>query len=1334
MRRNTGVPMENQPSGQDLNGTCSGVNFQEGQINRLLQRSALLCLFLLILLAIPALSFAQSTRGELAGNVTDSTGAVVPGAKIVATGIETGVKSETVSTSVGVYHFVELAIGRYNVTVTAPGFASATRTGVPVTINSTTALNVTLKPGAATENVTVDASAPTIESESSDISGTITQQQIEELPLAVAEGVGGLRSPETFSFLVPGTTGPGTGGGQSSGGLNNNGVFYMKLSGGQSYGAEVLLDGASIQRSENGSSFDETSPSIEALQEFKVTLAVPSAEFGRSTAGLESFAIKNGTNNYHGTAFSIIKNAAFDANDWYKNGDWKYYGCTGNRLTTTTACEGYLRQQDSKFNYGGTLGGPIRIPNPFNRNKSLYNGTDKTFFFFAWEQYRLKLGQSTVATVPTTAETQGDFSANLGAATNQINPCTGLPVIQNQIFDPATSSAAITATNPSGIPCRMPFAGNKVPSSRFSNAAKALMAGLPAPNQTATLNAPYGFYNNYANDQVTPNENTTFTVRIDQALGTNNKIYGSYSSRDNDHWQGNAPDLPGRFNNSGWPQDFQTHYTRLGWDSTLSATMMNHVNIGYNRTNSKNFGQNFVSPVNLSTVGAPDFYSKAFPIVNWDGLDSYSAWGTGYNGDNIDNGLRFNDIVSWQKGRHSIKAGFDWRHQQYSVIDQNIPTINFLHSETTYGATSTPWAVSGNSLAGFELGEVDNSNQTVYNDSPRWNSHYWAGFIQDDIKVNASLTLNVGLRYDVDSPRTEALNRTSNFSLTAKDTAAGGLPGALVFATNCTGCNKAWADTWKKDIAPRLGFAYVLPHTHEKAVLRGGAAIIYAPLQYADFGGSMAQGFTQNRGVGSTYTGPGTAAGYTPAFQLDSGYSAWTPADFAPNTDPTQDQCLAANCFWAVGSGVITPKMGRPGQTTQWQLQVQDELAQDLILTVGYSALSAQNLKSNYISNVNNIDPKYFAMGDHLTNQNEWIPQGGSSSGVSAPWSGFAGPIGQALRPFPQYDYIADDCCLENMGHSSYESMVVSLNRKFRQGFNLQVSYTFSKNETDADSAIGNYAGRAQSQRSDLHGEKAVSVQNVPQQLSISYLAQLPFGQGRRYLNNNALLDRVVGGWEIGGIHRYQTGAPIQFGCATAAPYYQNCFRYTLGAAANGNIANVASSSFKKNKNGSNWFNQKSWFNPAFRPAGTTSASDQGVSLANAYLVDQNAEGNSAYGGGTWLRQWDSACYAGTCSFDPYYFSGESPLVPGGKAIPRVTGGITGPLWLSEDLSLIKNFKIYDNVRFQFKTEMINAFNRHHQAMPGTAPGAVTGLNSFGVPGGDDMTSRNIQFTGRINF
>lgn len=1316
-------------------------------MSEFLRKGSLVCFLLSGLIAFSQSAFAQSTRGSLAGSVNDPSGAVIAGAKIVAVGVDTGVKTQTVSTSSGLYNFPELAIGRYDVTVSAAGFSTSTEKGVLVTINSTTPLRITLKPGAVSETVTVDASAPAIESETSDISGTISQKQIDDLPIAVDAGVGGLRSPESFSFLVPGTTGPGTGGGQAVGGLNNNGVFFMKLSGGQSYGAEVTVDGASITRSENGSSFDETSPSIEALQEFKVTTSTPSAEYGRTTAGFESFATKSGTNTFHGTGFTIIKNAAFDANQWFSNGDWKFYDCTGNNNVNVSAgCQGYLRQADSKFDYGGTFGGPVRIPNLFKRGQNLYNGTDKSFFFFAWENYKLSLGGPTVATVPTTSggttgmgEQGGDFSAILGPQTTQptanVNPCTGQPILEDQIFDPATQNSNITATNPTGIPCAYPFPGNIIPQQRISGVAQALMKGLPAPNQTPINNPPWGFYNNYAQSSIAPTTNTTYTIRIDETITQRNKIFASYSSRDNFSVHGYA-DLPQPFNNSAYPQDFETHYTRAGWDFSISPTILNHLNIGYNRTNSKNFAQTIGAGRTLTTAGAPNFYSPAFPTVDFDGFDSFSPWMIGQGGDNIDNGLRFNDIVSWEKGRNSFKFGVDWRHQQYSVEDVNIPNLTFYRGETSAAAVGGNYLASGNSFASFLLGADAVASQTVFNHNPRWNSHYYAVFAQDDLRMTPNLTLNIGLRYDVDVPRHEAENDTSNLSLTTADAAAGGLPGALVFGTNCN-CNSAWADTWYKDFGPRVGFAYVLPGTQGKAVLRGGGAVIAGPLQYDDFGASMDAGFTQGRQTGSFNN-------FTPAFQLDSGYSLWTPSYFAPNTDPTQLTAQnGVGSFTNVGGELILKNSGRPSITSNWSLELQDQLAQDLILTVGYIGQSAQDLHTGYISNINNISPADFAYGDHLNDPLEYIPEGGAMSftpensstpvTVSAPYSTFAGVVSQALRPYPQYGYIADDCCLENFGHSSYDAMIASLNRRFRQGFNLQVSYTWAKNLTDADSEIGNYDRGAQSQNSsDFKGEKAVSIQNIPQTISISYLYQLPFGKGRAYLNKSRVLDAIVGGWELGGIQRYESGQPLSFGCATGIASlgnytgvggYDNCFRFTQLPG-----TSIASTAYKHNKNGPNFFNGESWFNPAFRAPGTNGGGDPGVPMANATFIDQNREGPG------WLRPFSPGCDNGNCSFDPYYWSGQSPLVAGGIAVPRVTDAVSGPLWKSEDFSLLKNFKITEKISFQLKGEAINAFNRHRFAIPDLEPGDSGTATGYGIPTGSDLLARNLQVTGRFNF
>ncbi len=403
---------------------------------RLQRITWLACLMAAAALSLALPGFAQSTRGQLAGTVTDSTGAVVPGAVITALNSATGVTSRAVSTSSGSYRFPELAVGTYTVTTTAAGFEVASATGVQVTINSVTSLNVALKIGSQADTVTVDASGLRVETESSDISGTVSNKQIEDLPLSLTSGVGGLRSPESFVFLIPGTTGPGSG----TSGNTPNGVFFSRLSGGQAYGAEVLLDGASIQRSENGSSFDETSPSIEALQEFKVTTSTPSAEFGRSTSGIESFAVKNGTNSFHGTGYAIVKNRVFDANSWFNDG-FAATQCVG---VSEIACA-YSKPQDSKYDYGGVFDGPVRIP-------KFYNGKDRTFFLFAWEKFQLHLGGVTQSTVPTAAERGGNFSDVLGAPVPGgtpypgvgynvlLNPCTGMPVLYNQIFDPSTST------------------------------------------------------------------------------------------------------------------------------------------------------------------------------------------------------------------------------------------------------------------------------------------------------------------------------------------------------------------------------------------------------------------------------------------------------------------------------------------------------------------------------------------------------------------------------------------------------------------------------------------------------------------------------------------------------------------------------------------------------------------------------------------------------------------------------------------------------------------------------------------------------------------------------
>src|SRR4029077_3675221 len=265
----------------------------------------------LIVLFTASISNAQSDRGAISGTILDSSGAVVQGATIVATGVDTGAVYKANSTDTGAYRISDMQVGTYNLTVTAAGFKTSEQKGLVVQVNTTSSLDITLEAGDVKETLTVLADTPTLQTDTSDVGTIVDRRQIMELPLALG-GQGVLRAPEAFVFLTPGTTGPGTGD-------NNNGVFQAKLAGGQNFGNEILLDGASTARADSGSSFDQTAPSVEALQEFKITTSTIPADFGRTSGGVESFATRSGTNSYHGVAYDIFRNEDLNANTWFND-------------------------------------------------------------------------------------------------------------------------------------------------------------------------------------------------------------------------------------------------------------------------------------------------------------------------------------------------------------------------------------------------------------------------------------------------------------------------------------------------------------------------------------------------------------------------------------------------------------------------------------------------------------------------------------------------------------------------------------------------------------------------------------------------------------------------------------------------------------------------------------------------------------------------------------------------------------------------------------------------------------------------------------------------------
>jgi hypothetical protein len=1224
---------------------------------------------LLLLFAVHSLR-AQTANGGITGSIIDSSGGAVTDAEVQATSVESHSVYNTVSTSTGAYHFANLVLGTYDIAVTAKGFKVAQVTGVVVQINATASLDITLQPGDVKETMTVLADAPTIQTESSDIGTVVSAKQILELPLSLnSSGQSFLRSPETFVFLVPGTQGPGT----NTNGNNSSGIFQSKITGGQNFGTEVLLDGVSTTRSDSGSAFDQTAPSVEAISEFKVLTSTFTSQFGRTSGGVESFATKSGGNDFHGTAFDLFRNEKLDANSWNNNAN------------------GAPRPKDRQNDFGGSLGGPVWVP-------KVYNGKGKTYFFFSYEQYRNNPGTTNVTTLPTPAELGGDFSALLGAPTGAINPCDGTPVLKGQIFDPSTTKTVTVAGQ--SVQCRTAFPGNIITSAIDPVAQKVLGYLTATPNLPSTPANLNGLTNNFLFTSRNQIRDTTMTFRIDQNWGTNDKFFFSYSSRDQEDLNG-TPALPGVLDPNFFNSNF-THYVRFGWDHTFGPNLLNTFTIGLNRLNnlSKAVSVNGTDwPAALGIGGAS---GPVFPQFSFNGSPlgiGYQGFSTGsYNG-HIPNALAGVDNVAWITGRHAFNFGVELRAYQYSFAanGNTSPAYSFNNFQTAYAVNDT---TTGDPFASFLLGLPNQEQVSISAINPRLNSYYFAAYVQDDFKIRRDLTLNLGLRYDIDSPRTEAHNLQSSLDLTVPNPAAANLPGALLY-----GAFSNQGLTYFKDFGPRVGFAYAPTELFghlRNFVLRGGYAIYYAALFYDDLPTGQIQ-FSSGTSIQPTFT---SADSFTPVQALSAGFPSYPPP--VNSTDPSLLNGTNVN--------YIAPSYNRPGMTQNWTLEVQKQLAQDLILSLGYVGIKGDHLHTN-IAQVNALNPQYYSLGNSLTTP-VTDPTAApilASLGVTVPswFEPLYGPggvnsghdtIGQLLRPYPQYLDVGGSnnskcSCLENLGTSTYNAFQAKLERRFRNGLNLLASYTYSKTLTNADSAIPVFSGFSSNEFAAQNpfnpkSQKALSYQDTPHTLVISYLYELPAGPGKKHFSQG-IASKILGGWEVSGVLRYQSGTPTILSTnAPSAPSTDGAFRYSLIPGVP--ILAPNHGSFNPLQSGAN--------------SGCTENTTDGTFTANstnnffncAAFLDPNASGLVATRG---------------------YVYGNAPLVL----------NIRSQNYFNEDFGIIKRTTIHENHALIFKVDIPNAFNRH---VFGTLDGAVTD-NTFGAPKnnfGVVSPVRQIQLTLRYQF
>ena len=1062
-------------------------------------------LFTILLAGLPAV--AQLDTGSISGTITDPSGSMVAKAQITATETATGTTYTTVSSNAGYYVLPSVRTGVYKLTISSTGFKTTVSTGITVTIGAAAARDFMLQVGATTETVAISASALGLETESSDVAEAIQPEQVENLPLTIS---GSLRSLSTLTFLVPGAVGPGT----SAGGAG--GQIVAKINGGQTLGSEYLVDGITTNRAENGSGgFDGISPSVEAVQEFRVSISALPADIGRTTGGIANFNSRNGTNSYHGAIYDFYKNGALDGNNWFNNGFLAQATDPATRAL-------FQRTPDTKNDYGITLGGPIRIPH-------VYDGKDKTFFFFGWEQLRYSTGSVVTSLVPNGAvrgesNPYFDFSSFLGGQIPGVtNPCTGGgPMFFGQIFDPLTEQNQGT-----GNECRSPFPNNQIPLNRLSTVAQNVLKLIPEPNLT-------GSGNNFVFDTADTITQTVYSIRIDENLGAKQKIWGFWSSRENSD-QGNGFNLPPPINSCCPVTDSFGKLLRVGWDWTFTPTLINELTFGSNRSN--NYGQakavgenpNWGAVIGLPLASGPTFPGMEF--IN----SPYPSLGENSDAQDVDNAIVLSDTVNWVHGAHSFKFGGTGFYHEYSFVSFIGGTCSGVSGCFTFYPGQTAGLISqqgntGNAFADFIIGQAGDVNRVLDLHAPRWISHYSAFFAEDDWKIRHNLTLNLGLRWSYETPRHEAEGDTTSFEPNVPNTGASGQLGALVFGGVGPGRDgnkgETWANTYYKDFEPRIGFAWN-PEFNRNIVIRGNYGIYYGPLVDADYGQGTTAGFTITPNVftADPMNGP----------LLDNGLP---PLPTAPNLDPTQLN----------GQGVdyVAKTYGRPAMVQTWTLENQMQIAPNLIFTLGYLGQHSTRLHG-LIDFPNDMPISGLALGNTLFCT---APCGG----VPLPYSNFqqtwggSGNVSQALRPFPQYGYINTDSYLQNVGQSSYNALEAKLERRFHNGLNLLASYTFSKTITDADS-IQPFYSTLQSQGGtqnpfDHKAEKAVSNQDIPQNFVISYLYELPVGHGKRFLANTPkAVDAVIGGWRIGGIQRYISGQPISFFGEPGIPGFDNGIR-----------------------------------------------------------------------------------------------------------------------------------------------------------------------------------------------
>ena len=998
-----------------------------------------------ILIAAPV--FGQQGRGTISGTVTDPTGAGVPGAWVTVINTGTNFTFRTSTRDSGSFVAPAMPVGDYNVTVEKQGFRKVLRSGITLQVDQNAVIDARLDVGSTAETIEVSAEAPLVETGSATIGKVVENRRIAELPL---NG----RNALALALLAPAVKSQA---GSTNSGFADRGIALSAISinGGPNSLNSFVIDGG------NGNTAYladiNVNPTVDAVEEFKVQSNVMSSEFGFTAGGVINIVTKSGTNTVHGALNYFVRNSAFDA-----------------RNAFATTVEPFRYNQ-----YGGAIGGPVRIP-------KVYDGRNKTFFFYNYEGWDYSRNRSNIISVPIVPQRTGNFS--------ELRDSRGVLI---PIYDPLTTQA-----NPNGPGfVRTQFPGNTLPANRLDPVSAKMMQFWPEPNRPPT--DPFTNSNNWIGQVSENRDMRQWVTKVDHKLGQNNSLSVRYNYYKHFNDNGYASSLPDP--NVRQRVDNLTNRNGLVTDThTFTPSLLNEFRIGITRQyfpfQAFSFEKDWPARLGLP----PSVPGFTLPRVS-NGLPGFGAFTVGLRGSLT---WQIFDAITWIKGRQTLKVGIDHRLQRANNYQRETPSGQFNFAGGLTGNPQAP-AGTGSSFATFLLGSVSDATQIAYGGESQV-AFSTSLFVQDDVKVSRRLTLNLGVRWDYQQWPRERNGGTSNFNPFATNTLTN-LPGRMEYQ------RKDYGETPLKPVysafAPRVGFAYDLLG-NGKTVLRGGYAIFYPTTFYRDFFGNTA-GFAN---TGTTYLPPGGNSNF-PAFQFSQGYPT-------PYTQPL-GAALGQSAF--ISQGVTWEQSyEKVPMSQQWGLSLQRQFSKTWMGEASYTANKASHLVAGGYD-LNQLDPQYLSLGLAL-GENVPNPYAGRVPGALG---GATLTRSQSLRPFPYYTGIT--VRNPHLGNSVYHALLASMEKRLSGGFALLASYTLGKLISDSAVTPINFGGvdsgvgvvGYQNGKYNRRAERGVDPTDVSQRLVMSSIYELPFGKGKMFAPSNKLADRIIGGWQLNGIATLQGGQPL---------------------------------------------------------------------------------------------------------------------------------------------------------------------------------------------------------------